>query len=1088
MRILLTTPDWLSIFAGTLGVPIDMSAHPRHRLLVYLGVSLLLLFGLAPLSADRPPDQRIRLRVPTAAAKGGHAVAGVELANDLRAQLRNRGGHINLEWQSSRGHGSLTRTPDASGMDATYDLAGLSSGPVALTATVTLGADTIASAPATTALFTLNAPITAIVQEGGTLAVTYTIHPDSVTLAPQPVTFELRRVTDGSLLTAGSFPSSQFQADGLGNLAATASIPVPLGSVGIATLTTTVGVLSISALGLPTTELASASTSVSIQPAAGVPLVLTFVTPSGAHFDAGVTATLEFTAQTQDPATTTAFYTIEDSATAPVASGNASLTVVDATHVHGAFNWAVPSSAAGDYLVKVLVQRGSGTAAEQVTGTLPITVNPVAAVTLAISEAGPVMATAGQPSTVHFTIRNLSSLAGAALSAVFTDRTSGAIVSASTIDPATLTKQVDALTGQFTFTFPAEAVAQVLDTNLTITLLINGGVVASAVVEVVIQPAPVPISVSVISAPAQVRAGDQASLTVGVAGVAVSQISALSWSILNPAGTVATENISPTLLHAANSHLEATVQMNLSAAIPAGAYTLQVPMTTPSGQIFTSSQPIQVTEAVSLRFTNAPGQVQEGVSATILAVLRPRVEVGGGHWFFLNGLGLVVPGFPSGTLAPSDFVAISDTDGTPAWGLSISFTIPQGTVTSPTSVFFNLVVSDTAGRVLASAQTGFLLQPAVSGPVLASIAPPAQLPGFVLTLGGNSFSPSAGENTVIFARDGATVSATPTSATQDGTVLTVQVPPSALPGTYQVAVAVGALHSNSLPFTVLSLNSSIAQTAAELSALARSSGVATRARRAVLAAVDSLTGSNGAASAFSAGQLQLGFNRLSQAEQQLIVAASAGTATLQFQVQVAQLGREVGVVQVSAASATLGSVPEVQRAITLIAAGDAATVRGDYVLAIQVYRDAVQTLQPLQPQLHQVSVDRLRLILPAFATGVLNASEDLLGRVRELHLPTRDARRWEDVRLDLDGAGMPSTTSLLVRWCQDTRPNRVVRDLAPIVRTLDALQRQSGIETRSIARDLVRSAMTSATELRAVLLVQAGQYDAGAADMKSASR
>ncbi len=968
-------------------------------------------------------------------------------------------------------------------MDATYDLAGLSSGPVALTATLTLGADTIASAPATTALFTLNAPITAIVQEGGTLAVTYAIHPDTVTLAPQPVTFELRRVTDGSLLVSGSFPSAQFQPDGLGNLTATPTIPIPMGSVGIATLTTTVGVQSISALGVPTTELASASTSVSIQPAAGVPLLLTFITASGAHFAAGATATLEFTAQTQDPATTTAFYTIEDSATAPVASGSATLTVVDATHVHGAFTWAVPSGAAGGYLVKVLVQRGSGTAAEQVTGSLPITVDPVASVTLVISEAGPVMATAGQPSTVHFTIRNLSSLAGAALSAVFTDRVSGALVSASTIDPATLTKQVDALTGQFTFTFPPAAVAQVLDTNLAIALLINGGVVASAVVGVVIQPAPVPISASVIYAPAQVRAGDRASLTVGVAGVVVSQVSALSWSILGPAGTVATENISLTLLHAANSHLEATVQMNLSPAIPAGTYTLQVSMTTTDGQTFTASQPINVTEAVSLRFTSAPTQVQEGVSVTIQAVLRPRVEVGGGQWFFLNGLGLVVPGAPAGTLAPSDFVAITDTDGTPAWRVSVSVIILQGTVTSPTTVFFNLVVADTAGRVLASGQTGFTLTPAVPGPILASIAPPAQLPGFVLTLGGSSFSPSAGENTVTFARDGATVSATATSAAQDGTLLTVQVPPSVLPGQYEIAVVVGTLHSNSLPFTVLSLNSSITQTAAALSALASSSGVSPQARRAILAALDFLAGVNAAQAAFSAGQLELGFNRLRQAVQQLVVAGRAGTSTLALQIQIAQLAREVALVQVSAAHQSLGDTPDTLRAVGLLASGDAALSLQDTVGAVQSYRDAVQSLARVAVALHTLPRDQAPSVVLPFARGILHASDAINMRILNNQLRGSAARPWERLRFTLDGAGIPSDTTILVRLARGERPSRVIDALGPVLRSLDHLGRQTGIETRSIQAVLVQSLLSSTRVAQAQIVARAGQYDPGAVKM-----
>ncbi|MBI4613577.1 MAG: hypothetical protein HY720_08215 [Planctomycetes bacterium] len=69
-----------------------MLARPRIRRLSLVAMSILLSFLFAPLSADRPPDSRVRLRVPTTVAKGGRAQAGIELAPDLRARVRNTGG------------------------------------------------------------------------------------------------------------------------------------------------------------------------------------------------------------------------------------------------------------------------------------------------------------------------------------------------------------------------------------------------------------------------------------------------------------------------------------------------------------------------------------------------------------------------------------------------------------------------------------------------------------------------------------------------------------------------------------------------------------------------------------------------------------------------------------------------------------------------------------------------------------------------------------------------------------------------------------------------------------------------------------
>ena len=154
-----------------------MTTRPRIRLLAFLGVSFLLLFTFAPVSADRPPEARVRLRVPSAVAKGRPARVGVELANDLRARLRNGGGRINVEWRSSRGHGCLTRTAGTSSMDATFDLTGLDAGAVTLSASVTTGTETFASAPVTSTVFNVSIePPSQTVPGGGSLSFRITLN------------------------------------------------------------------------------------------------------------------------------------------------------------------------------------------------------------------------------------------------------------------------------------------------------------------------------------------------------------------------------------------------------------------------------------------------------------------------------------------------------------------------------------------------------------------------------------------------------------------------------------------------------------------------------------------------------------------------------------------------------------------------------------------------------------------------------------------------------------------------------------------------------------------------------------------------
>lgn len=489
------------------------------------------LLSLGRLSADRDP--RVRLRVPSHAACGQPSLVGVELSNDLRAELRRRGGHINVTWRSSQGHGSLTRAADSAGLDATFDLAGLDAGGVMLSAAVTSGAETLTSGLETSTLFSVSLePSTVSVAQGepiSSIAVRVLGLADTTQLFAAGYRF-VNAVT-GADVASGDIAFASFAPDGQGNVVATPTFQLPAAFTGTATLTVTIAVLAVDLLGNRVVESASASATVTVQPAGVVPLVVTFVTASGATFDAGSRAAIEFTVQTSDPATTSAFFTVLDTANLPATSGAATLTTVDATHMSGVASWDIPSTAAGSFTVVVLAQR----AMEQVSASLPIAVNPAPGVSVSFVETGPILATAGAPSTVHFVIRGLATLAAVSLTATLTESATGALLSSAVLSSDVLVPQPDgSFTGESTFTFPPETTTRPLDARLALAVQVNGGAVASAEIAVRVEPVSVPIAVTIVNAPAEARAGDSVPLTIGVAGVTVAQVGALSWT---PRGT-----------------------------------------------------------------------------------------------------------------------------------------------------------------------------------------------------------------------------------------------------------------------------------------------------------------------------------------------------------------------------------------------------------------------------------------------------------------------------------------------------------------------------------------------------------------------
>ncbi|MBI4618360.1 MAG: hypothetical protein HY720_32480 [Planctomycetes bacterium] len=690
-------------------------------------------------------------------------------------------------------------------MDATFDLAGLDAGTVSLSASVTTGGDTLASSPETTALFTVGIEPSSVTVTQGEPITSLAIRVTGISDPSQLFSAGYRFVNavTGADVASGDLALASFAPDGLGNVIATPTFQLPAAFTGTATLTVTIGVLAFDLLGNRIVESAVAVGMVTVQPAGVVPLLVTFVTASGATFDAGTRADIEFTVQTSDPSTTSAFFTVLDASRLAAASGTAALTAVDATHMRGVASWAVPAAAAGDFTVVVLAQRGM----EQVTATLPITVSPVVAVTVAFVEAGPILATAGTPSTVRFAVRGLASLAGVSLTATLTESTTGDLLSAAVLSSDILAAQPDgSFTGEYTFTFPPETTTQPLNARLTLAVLVNGGAVANAEIAVLVEPVSVPIAVTIVSAPAEARAGDSVPLTVGVAGVTVSQVSALSWSLLDAAGsTVATENILPSLLGPANNHLEATVSMSLSTAVPSGDYTLAVVLETTTGALATASQPMRILPAVTMRITRADGAIVEGEEEVVEAVLRPQVPAGEASWTFLSPLGGVAPGFPGGLVPANEFMPIVDVDGVPAWLLRIRFTVAAGTVAQSTQVRLQIHATDPVGRTLALVETPFVVQP-VFGVRVTSAQPGTTLPGMRVRLTGLGFAPVAGDNVVVTSFAGSQERLPVDSVSSDGTSLTFLLPVFHPVGQGMVRVdVVGIGASNPVPIVVLGL-------------------------------------------------------------------------------------------------------------------------------------------------------------------------------------------------------------------------------------------------------------------------------------------
>ena len=756
-------------------------------------VSCAILLFIGATSADVPA---ISLKAPTVAPDAGHSVVGVVLSPDMRARLRRQGGSLTVQWASSLGRGCLTRAADDGRMDATFDLKGLDPGTVTMIASLTTGGQTIDSTPVTTGLFSVDVqPANATVVQGQTFVETISTSPDTAALVQ--VTWQVASSVDGAVLSSGVVPVSAFGPDGQGRLVATQTFLAPSAFTGIAILTISAAASSLDAFGTPTTATASSAVTLTIQPSTSMPLALAFTTASGQGFPAGATADLEFTLQTQDPSTTQASFTVFDTQKSVVAHGPATLTQTGATSASGVASWAVPAGAGGQYTVTVLATLGS----QSVTASLAINVVPAAGPALAIAPSGPITVTAGQAATVGFTLTGVASLAGATLTAVFTDRTTGAILSSAAIDPATLVQQPGGFAGSFAFAFPVTSVT--LDTTLTITYLENGAPVASGAIGVLVQPALAQIVVSIGNAPPQAAAGTSPPLTIVISGVTVQLMSSVSWSLKDGLGsTVATANISLSQLVLVGTHYETTVPMTLSPSIAPGTYTLEAAMTTTAGATFTASQPIAITAAVSVRFVQAASTIDEGTEQSFQALLRPRVEVGFAKWLFTNGVGVAAPGFPSGTVAAANLVAVTDGDGTPAWLIGVTFTVPSGTVTVQTLVHFELSVFDPAGRPLATAATTVLIVPQTVVR-LTSVDPEEAFPGMRVTLAGFGFSPSAAQDRVVIELPMGSSSLTPDSAAGDGSSVSFVLPFDSPVGTGTIQVEERGAATRTLPFTVL---------------------------------------------------------------------------------------------------------------------------------------------------------------------------------------------------------------------------------------------------------------------------------------------
>ncbi len=671
-----------------------------------------LLFSGAGLLAQQPD---VQLKAPTFAPDAGHSVAGVVLSPALRAQLRQRGGSITVQWESSRGRGVLTRSAADPNFDATFDLTGLDPGPITMTATVTpTGAAPVTSPPVAATLVSAALSIPATFTEGSVVPFQVIVTPDTASLAA--VDFRLLNALNPSIIVLDqAIDPATFAPDGQGHLVANSNFTAPAAQSLIAVAQVTYN--TVDTLGQPTTANAVATATAVSTPAVGVQLTVVPTPPAG-PFPAGQAVQLQATGTSPDVAATTGSISVKDSLGSEVFTATAAITVTGPNAYSLAAAWPVPANAGGQYFVSYFVQHGTLTAS----ATEQVTVTALAA-TLALTQL-PASITVGVPFQFGIVLGNVPTLpSGAAISGTVADSL-GATITAFTVPLTSLVPdpQVNGFSAVVALTLPASTPAGTA--VITAVYSVNGTTVASTTSAAIPVAQAPPPALTIVAAPSTVVAGTTFTFTLALANAQAQDFSSLTVAILDPSGsTLTAENIAAAQFAPVGGHLEATPTFAVPATVPPGANdTFSATFVDVNGRISTATQPISVVATTTALFARTLSPIFTGLpqGAFFQAVLIPQVgNVGSVSFHFTNATGATAPGFPVWSV-PAASLTPTTYNGVPAWAIPVSFIVPAAAVTADTQVTLHCDVADTSGLTLATTSTSVVVKPDVAPAVAIS--------------------------------------------------------------------------------------------------------------------------------------------------------------------------------------------------------------------------------------------------------------------------------------------------------------------------------------------------------------------------------
>ncbi len=986
-----------------------MEARLRIRLLAFLGVSFLLLFGLGPLSADRdnPGRDRVRLVVPPVIGQGDDKMIGVQLSQDLQAQMRNRGGNLGLKVQGSRGHSRSARRRgndaprDGSGdpFEVTYSTEALSPGSVTLVAEATVNepngqVTTFVSDPVTTLVFGVSISGPASIAQGAEYSFHVTTNTDQVTILGGAWALES---SSSLVLQSGSLLAGQFIPNGLGQSEATVLATGPTTYTGPASLKVVVDAQTLDLLGVPTSTQATTvfATEVVAAPVTGLSVAISIVSQQ-AH-EVGSLAEFLVVVETPDSTKTLATYSImADGVPLLGGSGTVPLVEVAPNRMEAVVGWTITAEAAGRVNTFAVIAQVAGQSAF---GSVAFAVSVPVGATVAFITPEPVPLTAGQFVTAEFRVNGLASLAGVTLQKdIFLGGTH--VIGPVILDSTVLQAQPDgSFLGALLFTISGDLVPVLTVGQVSLSLMVDGSAVASDQLDFTVQPAPA--AALTILFTTDWRAGASNPVTFSVSNMVLVNVQSLSWSLLDGAGNVlVVESLPIAVLSAMNGSLVGSASLFLPGEIIPGDYVLRVAVERTDGTIVSGDHGVRTLADIRLRLGPEviDGHMVEGAAEQLGVIARlDRVDFGSVNHFITDIFGVVVPGTPVVEMGVNEFQErVDDVPPEPArlaqFG-SATYTVPPGTFATETQVRWTFVLTDSLGRVVVRTELGYTVQPtAAAGPRLSSLSPSSAIPGTAIQVVGSQLG-SVGATEFELDYGTATVTVQPSSVSGDGTSATFRIPPDAPAADVLVRAVVSGTPSNSLPLRVLSIQADALAVAGEASALAQDSSLPTGARRQLTSAAEFLSGQAGFTVALTSGRLEQALQKLAQAARMLRDSERAGAGTADLQRRVMLQAKTIAEAELAALTRTFGAGDgSVVRARTAFQTGLAAEAAGDLLGATLAYVESTRLLVQLMGRAADVpEEDRFDIIMP-IARGIFDASDAI--RRELLHERTPEQREW----------------------------------------------------------------------------------------------